>query len=302
MKLATTIGEMYAYTASPADAVRQYEGTGFHCLDYSFYSVASVENHPFMGDGWKQIILDAKAAADELGFTFVQAHSPDCAIRGEKAELGLRATLRSIEACGMLGIRNMVIHSGFFHEIKRPDGELAYFEENEPFMRALIPAMEEYNVNVLFENTTVKHCKDGLFFPVYGKELNDFVEFMGHPLFGAAWDVGHAHMDGIDQYTEIMTMGKNLKAIHVHDNDGTKDRHLAPFLGTLDYDSMMRGLIESGFDGYFTFESDAFFKRHRAANLQGPLAHPTLEIKKAAVSMLHLIGKTILDAYGVYEE
>ena len=302
MKIATTIGEVYAYTSSPADAVRFYKDSGFRYLDYSFYSVARVENHPFMGDNWKQIIRDAKAAADELGFTFVQAHSPDCAVRGEKAEHGLRATIRSIEACGMLGIQNMVIHAGFFPEIKRPDGELAFFEENEPFMRALIPAMEEYNVNILFENTTTKHCKDGLFFPVYGKELNNFVEFMGHPLFGAAWDVGHAHMDAIDQYTEIMAMGKNLKAIHVHDNDGTKDRHLAPFLGTLDYDSLMRGLIDSGFDGYFTFESDAFFKRHRAANLQGPLAHPTLEIKKASVSMLHLIGKTILDAYGVYEE
>lgn len=302
MKLATTIGEVYAFSKSPAEAVRHYEGTGFRNLDYSFYSVARNPDHPLLGDSWKDQILEAKAAAEELGFSFVQAHSPDCAIRGEKAVLGLKATIRSIEACGLLGIKNMVIHSGFFSEIKYPDDQLAYFEANEPFMRALIPAMEENNVSILFENTTIKHCKDNLYFPIYGKDLCDFVRFMDHPLFGAAWDIGHAHMDGIDHYTEIMTMGKTLKAIHVHDNDGTKDRHLAPFLGTADYDSLMRGLIESGYEGYFTFESDSFFRAGTRAGNGGPLARLPLSIKKASLSMLHLIGKEILSAYDVYEE
>ena len=168
-------------------------------------------------------------------------------------------------------------------------------------MRALIPAMEKNGVSVLFENTTIKHCGNGWYFPIKGSDLNDFIEFMDHPLFGAAWDVGHANMDGIDHHDEIVTLGKNLKAIHVHDNYGDKDRHLAPFLGKLDIDSLMRGLIDSGYEGYFTFESDGFFKYNRGA-AEGPLAHPTLEIKKESVKLLNLIGKTILGAYGIYEE
>ena len=36
MKIATTIGEMFPYVNSPAEAVRAYEGSGFHFLDYSF--------------------------------------------------------------------------------------------------------------------------------------------------------------------------------------------------------------------------------------------------------------------------
>lgn len=301
MKLATTIGEFYAFTGSPAEAVQQYEGTGFRNLDYSFYSVAKIPGHPFMGDNWKAQIIEAKNTADALGFSFVQAHAPDCHLRGEKGEYGLLATLRSIEACGMLGIQNMVIHSGFFSEFKYPNDAEAYFEENAIFMKNLIPTMEEYNVNILFENTTIKHCKDNTYFPILGKDLYDFVEYMGHPLFGAAWDVGHAHMDGIDHHKEIMAMGKHLKAVHVHDNNGQKDQHLAPFLGSLDYDSFLRGLIESGYSGYFTFESDAFFKYHRGAP-EGLLAHPTPEIKRAAISLLYLIGKTILEAYHLYEE
>ena len=154
MKLATTIGEMYAFTKTPAEAVRQYEGTGFRCLDYSFYNVAKNPSNPFMGENWRDQILEAKAAAEELGFTFVQAHAPDCALRGEGLERGLLATVRSIEACGMLGIRNMVIHSGFFPEYKYPQDAQAYFRANEPFMRALIPAMEQHGPMFLMASKT----------------------------------------------------------------------------------------------------------------------------------------------------
>jgi len=305
VKIATSIGDVYSFTSSTAEAVRQFEDTGFRYLDYSFYTVLNDKNDPFMGDHWRDGVLEAKEAAEELGFKFVQAHSPCCEIRGEGSEEGLIATLRSVEACGMLGIKNMVVHSGCFDEYKYPNDKLEYFKANEPFFRALIPEMEKYGVNILFENTTIKHCGDRNYFPITGQDLNDFVEFMAHPLFGAAWDVGHAHMDGIDHYNEIMTLGENLKAIHVHDNDGNKDLHTAPFLGTLNFEALMRGLIDSGYKGYFTFEADGFFKYKRSSRLKEPegrLAHPTVEIKRSALKILYLIGKTMLDEYGIYEE
>lgn len=301
MKIATTIGELYPFTSSEIEAIRAYKGSGFRYLDYSFYDVLKNPHHPFLTDNWKSGILEAKQTAQELGFTFVQAHAPQCAIVGEGSELGLKATIRSIEACAMLGIKNMVIHSGLLREFKYPGDKLAYFKAIEPFFKALIPAMEKYDVNILFENTTEKDCVYG-YFPVTAKDLNDLVEFMDHPLFGVAWDVGHANMDGTDHYAEIMEMGKNLKAVHVHDNDGRNDLHIAPFLGTTDYDSFMKGLIDSGYDGYFTLESDYFFKYLRNPALNGPLAHTPLEVKRSALSLLYTIAKSILSAYNLYEE
>ena len=151
MKIATTIGECYAYTSSPAEAIRMYEGTGFCYLDYSFYNVLSRPNHPFMSESWRHVVLDAKAEAEKLGFTFVQAHAPACELLSDGLERDVLATVRSIEACGMLGIKEMVIHSGFFPEYKYPMDEQAYFEANAPFFRALIPAMEANGVHILFE-------------------------------------------------------------------------------------------------------------------------------------------------------
>ena len=157
---------------------------------------------------------------------------------------------------------------------------------------------------MLFENSTHKH-NHGKYFPIYADDLNHFIDFMNHPLFGACWDVGHANIDGTDHYAEIMKLGKNLKAIHVHDNKFEKDMHLAPFLGDLDYDALMQGLIDSGYSGFFTLESDRFFPYERgvtASRAENRLLHPTLEIKKASASLLYLISKTMLDAYGIYEE
>ena len=284
MKLATTTGDFARYTTNQAEAVRYIREAGFLYLDYNFH-LDYARGNGFFGDNPAAHLSNMKKAAEEAGVRFVQAHAPDCALRGERMEWGLLAPIRSIEACGMLGIRNMVIHSGFFPEFKYPQDAQEYFHANAPFMRALIPAMEKHEVSILFENTTFKHCRDGLYFPIHGQDLCDFVDFMDHPLFGAAWDVGHANMDGLDHEQEIMTMGSILRAIHVHDNDGGRDQHLAPFIGCTDYDALMRGLLRSGYGGYFTFESDSFFKCGKRAGQGGPLSQPTLEIKRAAVSM-----------------
>lgn len=302
MKIATTIGDMYSFAQSPAEAIKLFKGSKFRYLDYSFSCALSDPNDLLLSDNWEEAIFTCKRVADELGFSFVQAHAPLNAARGEHFEKVTLATIRSIEACGILGIKNMVIHSGCFSECKYPDDQLAYFKANEPFFRALIPAMERHNVHILFENTTAKHLGDGMYFPILARDLNKFVEYMAHPLFGAAWDVGHAHMDGIDHYSQIMEMGQNLKAIHVHDNNGQTDQHTAPFCGTLDFDSLMKGLIDSGYQGYFTLESGGFFRCRRSKTLDGPLARTPLEVKKMALSMLYTISKSILTEYGVFEE
>ena len=198
MKIATTIQGMEPYAKTPEQVVSLFAKTPFRYLDYDFGSVLDVSEHWFMGDGWREVIQKTKEEADRLGIRFVQAHAPDCVLQDGRAELGIFATIRAIEACGILGISKMVVHSGFFHEIKYPDGAEEYHKTNAPYFRALIPAMEQNNVHILFENTTIKHCKEGCYFPIYAKDLNGMVAYMNHPLFGAAWDVGHAHIDQID--------------------------------------------------------------------------------------------------------
>ena len=311
MKLATTIGDFSAYVSSPAEAVRLFEGTGFRHLDYSFYDVIH-DNSPFLGERWMDEVEDALREAERLGFDFVQAHSPSYNPLDPKAnhEAGMLATLRSIEACGRLGIRNIVVHTGIAADLRYPQDRDEYFRRNRDFYLSLAPAMEKWNVNVLAENSAEANM-GGRYFPMTGAEMRDFADYVGHPLVHCNWDTGHANMRGTDQKDEIEAIGDHLRGVHIQDNFGAVDEHMAPFMGTLDIDSVMQGLLSIGYKGYFTFEADNMLLartkwphgRRRAPSVASRrLEIPTAALRQKAEELLFEIGRTILVAYDCFEE
>lgn len=310
MKLATTIGDFLPWGVSPAEAVRLYEGTGFRHLDYSFYNVIKTGS-PFLADRWLDAVDAAGREAARLGMDFVQAHSPNYNPLDPKAdhEAGMLATLRSIEACGRLGIRNIVVHPGVAADLDYPSGHDEYFRRNLVFFRSLYPAMEKWGVNVLIENSSEQNM-GGRYFPMTGAEMREFADFANHPLLHCNWDTGHANMRGTDQKDEILAMGEHLRAVHIQDNFGACDEHLAPFMGTLDIDAVMQGLIAIGYSGYFTFEADNMLlrghwphsRRQVPSVAERRLATPPLALKRKAIALLYEIGRTILTAYDCFEE
>ena len=158
MKLATTTGGFLPWVKTTAEAVRLYEGTGFRHLDYSFYKVIH-PGSPFLGDRWLDEVEDAGREAARLGMDFVQAHSPNYNPLDPDADhaAGMLATLRSIEACGRLGILNIVVHPGVAADLDYPGDREEFFRRNLVFFRSLFPAMEKWNVNVLVENSAEKN-------------------------------------------------------------------------------------------------------------------------------------------------
>ncbi len=305
MKIATTIGELYAFCHNdPAEAVRMYEGTGFRYLDYSFYNVLA-SGHRFMTDGWEAMVHEAGDAAAKLGMKFVQAHSPNYNPLGNPGntayhEAGLEASVRSVRACGMLGIPAIVVHTGITMDYLYPADKGGYFRANLPFCRALLSEAEKWNVKICIENSAEGNMGPRYFF-MTAEDMNDFIAYADHPLLGGCWDTGHGHMRGTDPCRELVTLGRNLTCVHIHDNMGSRDEHIAPFFGTIDMDSVVQGLIRSGFDGYFTFESDSFLSAS-AAHGSDRLKTVPIDVKRAALSLLYQIGKSCLDAYGIYEE
>jgi sugar phosphate isomerase/epimerase len=91
--------------------------------------------------------------------------------------------------------------------------------------------------------------------------LNEILDRIDHPLFGVCWDTGHANCGG-SQYEDIMAIGEELYAIHYNDNHGEKDEHLAPFLGNMNHDEVIRALIDANFKGYFTLECSSSLVRY----------------------------------------
>jgi sugar phosphate isomerase/epimerase len=70
---------------------------------------------------------------------------------------------------------------------------------------------------------------------------------------GVCLDYGHAHLMG-DLGEAVETLSGHLWTTHVHDNSGTRDDHLVPYAGTIDWDAAMMATRKIGYDGTLMFE------------------------------------------------
>ena len=310
MRLATTIGDFADFTVTPAEAVAAFEGTGFVHLDYDFYNVIR-PGSSFLTDAWWEEVDAAANTAARLGFDFVQAHSPNYNPLDPRTdhEAGLLATRRSIEACGRLGIRNLVIHPGYCDTLTYPVSREAYFQATRHFAESLLPTLEAFNVTACFENSAEANMGNRYFF-MTGREIADFCDMVGHPLVQGCFDVGHANLRPVSLYSELVDLGSHLHALHIQDNDGLGDTHIAPLFGTMDVDAIMQALLRIGYNGYFTMEATSMLwppewpRPHRYAPevRERRVMPPSLALKRQAEGLLFNIGKFILEQYNCFDD
>ena len=301
MKLATTTADFSAYAPTPAAQLELCAQSPFRYIDLNL-------PHRYMTEDWEEIIQAAGETAAGHGMTFVQAHAGDFLSGGDPTPKYTELT-RAIHSCGRLGIPQIVVHAQWDFSIPYPDGMERFWAYNRGLYEKLFPVMEETGVKVLIENTCEANLGTACYF-MTGAEMADFLSWVDHPLLGAVWDTGHANCRGNRQYDDLVALKGRLDGIHVHDNDGRCDEHTAPFMGTTDWDSVLRGLIAADYKGYFTFESDNFpmrgggwpYRRNNDRPDTAKLQNPSPELKLMAENYLYETGKYLLEQYGVYEE
>lgn len=298
MKLATTTGDFRGYAKTQAEAVKYISQAGFKYLDYNFGSDYSNRTGVFQ-ENWREYLQDLKQTADELGVKFVQSHAPMGKPLGDTGAELLADTLRCVEACGILGIPNVVVHSGYLHGLSIEET----YERNKHFFMPILEMGERCNVDILVENFNKMHV-DGLYWIDNATDLLGFIEYVNHPRLHAVWDAGHANMQEMSQEDELCLLGSHVRALHIQDNPGDHDSHLMPFYGSLNIDSLMHGLKAIGYEGYFTFESCSMMSRvpRRAYPEDTRMKMPPLEVRIKEEELLYQIGKSILTAYDCFEE
>ncbi len=298
MKLATTTGDFQAYTKNQDYAISEIRKAGFKYIDYSFIMDYKHGNGIF-GNNFDEYIEDMKRLSDKLQVKFVQSHSPmGDPLANDTAFI--EATNRCIIACGMLGIKNLVVHSGYERGISKEEN----FCRNKEFYYKLLPTAEKYGINILTENFN-KMFDPQIYWMDNAKDLREFIDFVDHPLFHCCWDTGHANLQEMPQDEELRILGKDVYALHVQDNHGRGDYHMAPFFGSLNLDCLMHGLDDIGYNGYFTFEADSMLcsaYRKRAYDKDSRLLVPPINIKRKTESLLYDIGKHILTSYNCFED
>ena len=308
MKIANTTGDFALWCKTDEERIRELHKAGFQYIDLSMYSFTP--DSPYMQENWTEEVQKIKDLAKELGMQFVQAHSQGGnPFSTDKAHVDflIKATLRSIEICGMLGIKNTVVHPGFAPEFCTQETRRKWLERNKEFYEMLLPTAEKYGVNILCENGTKANLGE-MNQITTGKEMREFIEYIHHPRLKGCWDTGHANCEG-NQYDEIMAIGEHLYAIHYNDNRGAADEHVAPFLGTLNHDEVINALIDMGYQGYFTLECDASLRKYnqwtgerKRFEKESRCREPQLFMQRHIEKMMYETCEWLLSSYGILEK
>jgi hypothetical protein len=129
---------------------------------------------------------------------------------------------RAIEVAEVIPFRFLVVHVGLagdhFDEHKF-EGALTSIEHLRAFAKPL-------GVRLLLENIPNELATPD--------KLVKYIQTLHYDDIGVCFDTGHAHLDtGVEEAFAILQ--PHIRSVHVHDNHGSKDEHLWPGGGSIDW-------------------------------------------------------------------
>jgi len=170
---------------------------------------------------------------------------------GNLAAMSLEEALQELkglqEACAQMQARYLIMHLGT--HIDRARG-LRHIVE---IGTRMAPAFEKSGLLLCLENHYPYEYK-GL--NELGGTPEDFIYLFSHissPAVRFCLDFGHSHMA---QNTEafLVQLAPYLAYVHIADNHGEHDEHLAAGDGTIDWPSVLARTLQLGFRGPFVLE------------------------------------------------
>jgi sugar phosphate isomerase/epimerase len=160
--------------------------------------------------------------------------------------------LAAIEAAGAAGVETVIFHPA--DDVRNIPLRGEYAEALTESLRKLCAAARERGLRVAIENMPSGELGASIV------EIADLVRASGIRNLGVCVDTGHANMNK-DLVEGVAAAGDRLFALHVHDNDGVKDQHLAVFAGTADWEGFVGELARVAFRGCFMLETGYIFPR-----------------------------------------
>jgi sugar phosphate isomerase/epimerase len=155
----------------------------------------------------------------------------------------LNEVLRSIEAAGRLGITPFTIHPGFLTPLGQINKGGAWNATRDSILEAEKVARDA-GVVLALENMpnmpiSMITNPDDLMRMIEGTEVR------------VCLDIGHAHTT--NNIKDYLPYWRRFANIHIHDNDGRHDQHMAIGDGTIDFPPVLQRL--KGYEGNFVIEA-----------------------------------------------
>lgn len=238
----------------------------FKHFDLSFPSFVAENNSD---EFYEKFIKDVKAVCEKYNYDFTMAHCPykyNPHDGEENFNRQIKDAQYAIKACAELNIDRMTVHAGFsFCENKDE-----MFEKNVIYFSSILPFAEKYNVFLMVENISEKIYKRQFVIET-AEDIIHLRELLGnHNLIRACWDTGHANVNALDQYANIIKLKDLLFGLHIQDNNGYNDDHMVPLFGNVNYDDVMKALLDISYKGPFNLETKIFRSGKEWPNYRRP--------------------------------
>ncbi len=255
-------------TKSDIEAIKLLAEAGFNCIDLNLnrYSVKDPVN-PF----WEKSVVEQQAYAEELkgaaknlGVYISQVHAPYPTFFPSKRKRKTVADYveNTIYISALIGAPYVVVHPQVPPESKTEEQVKIAIEDNIEFYRGFADLLRQTGVKLAVENmfnwdwdkdrplVTVASTAECM------RYMIDTLNHMcGETLYVACLDTGHGMLTGGgDLPYMVKQLSHRLRLLHVHDNDGKRDRHQAPYTGIIDWESFAHALAEIDYNGVISLE------------------------------------------------
>lgn len=169
-------------------------------------------------------------------------HCPmvDCEILAEKGTLLLRYSLDRHEECfelaAGLGSPYLVLHT---NSLKPMDFSEALRKKELLTERVMLMAdmAQKYGCQLWVENMG-SHRHGNIVVDI--EAYTDLI--LSHDNIYSLIDTGHAHINGWDIPALLARLGRKVRGLHIHDNDGKSDQHLPIHHGSIDWGPVLEAI------------------------------------------------------------
>ena len=245
--------ERYSFLAGAEKMSRH----GYQGIDYGYFAKT---NTRFFTQEEKAFRAEIERHADILrsfGIEVVQTHgpwkNPPADATPEERAVRFDLMSKAIRGTAYLASPYMIIHQLMPFGNNSPESPEVVHEINLDFMYRLAEYGKEWGVVVCLENMPFKRLP--LATPA---EVANFVRTINHPNLKVCLDTGHALIRGVSPAEAVRITGTDLlRALHIHDNDGTRDAHDPIGTGIMDFDDFVRALGEIRYRGAISLETMA---------------------------------------------
>lgn len=209
-----------------------------------------------------------RAFAADHGVSFVQGHLPvvwysgtdadesgeayfDVAPESDREWARAMDVIESwIDLFRAIGVRLGVLHMGGFGLKDAGWSDGAVFERRVKALSELAESAARAEMTICLENLSVPNCGVETL-----EQIRALIAAAGADNLAICVDTGHAVLAGQDCAQFILGGGDLVKALHVHDNGGTRDEHALPYEGnSIPWDRVLAALRETGYSGLFNLE------------------------------------------------